>query len=165
ALVAEVIEGMAGQRAGLLAGDIITAVAGRPVVSAQDFLNAEGQVPVGEALEIEYLRDRTPRRATLLVQEPARIDGEELGPRFAGAVFTELPARLRSGRVAGVLIAELQRRSRLAYEGLRPGDIITGANRERIRNTADLKKALAGQRGPLVLQIFRNGESYFARID
>jgi len=165
ALVAEVIEGTAGQRAGLNAGDIITAVAGRRVLNAQDFLNAEGQAPVGEALEIEYLRDRKSRRASLLVQEPLRLDGEALGARFAGAVFVELPARLRSKRLSGVLIEELEPRSRLVYEGLRPGDIITGANRERIRSTADLKRVLDGLQGPLILQINRNGESYFARIE
>jgi S1-C subfamily serine protease len=99
------------------------------------------------------------------VQEPLRLDGEALGARFAGAVFVELPARLRSKRLSGVLIEELEPRSRLVYEGLRPGDIITGANRERIRSTADLKRVLDGLQGPLILQINRNGESYFARIE
>ncbi|HSM68996.1 MAG TPA: Do family serine endopeptidase, partial [Xanthomonadales bacterium] len=165
ALVAEIIEGTAGHRAGLQAGDIITAMGGRPIVSAQDFLNAEGQAPVGKPLVLEYLRDRATRRATLLVEEPARLEGGQLDPRFAGAVFTELPARLRGGRLSGVLLAELEPRSRLAREGLRPGDIITAANRVRIRSVAELGNVLQSLKGPVVLQINRNGQSYFARID
>jgi Do/DeqQ family serine protease len=165
ALVAEVIEGMAAHRSGLRAGDVITSMAGRSVRSAQDFLNAEGQVPVGEALQLGYIRDAQARYASLMVEEPLELSGDDLDRRFSGALFTELPARLRTGQVSGVFIAELASRSRLAYEGLRPGDIITGANREKIRNLADMKKAIESIEGVLVLQIYRNGEAYFARID
>ena len=165
ALVSEVIDDTAAERSGLRAGDVITSVAGRTIRSAQDFLNAEGQVPVGGALVLEYIRNSRQQNTTLMVQEPLEISGEDLDRRFAGAVFTELPARLRNGKVSGVFIDELQPRSRLSYEGLRPGDIITAANRENIRNLADLKKVLANVKSTLVLQIHRNGEAYFARID
>ena len=165
ALVAEVINNTAVGSPGLQAGDVIISVAGRRVRSARDFLNAEGQVPIGDSLEVEFLRDARVLSTTMMVQEPLEISGENLDARFAGAVFTELPARLRNGQVSGVLVAELKTRSRLAYEGLRPGDIITGANRHTIRNLSDLKAALKNAHGELVLQISRNGEAYFARID
>ncbi len=165
ALVSEVIDDTAAERSGLRAGDVITSVAGRAIRSTQDFLNAEGQVPVGGALVLEYIRNSRQQKTTLMVQEPLEISGEDLDRRFAGAVFTELPARLRNEKVSGVFIDELQPRSRLSYEGLRPGDIITAANRESIRNLADLKKVLAKVKSTLVLQIHRNGEAYFARID
>ncbi|MDX1459445.1 MAG: Do family serine endopeptidase [Xanthomonadales bacterium] len=165
ALVAEVMRDTAADQAGLQAGDVITAVAGRPINNARDFLNAEGSAPIGEALEVEVVRDKTVRRFQLQVREPLRLEGAELGRRFAGAIFTELPARLRSNRLTGVLLAELDSRSLLAYEGLRPGDVITGVNRDTIRNLAELRSRLRGLRGPFVLQINRNGDSYFARID
>ena len=165
ALISEVIDGTAAHRSGLQAGDVITSVAGREIRSAQDFLNAEGQVPVGQALQLGYLREAQARFTSLLVEEPKELLGDELDRRLAGALFTELPARLRSGQLAGVFIAELKSRSRLAYEGLRPGDIITGANREKIRGLADLRNAIEIIEGVLVLQIYRNGEAYFARID
>jgi len=163
--VAEVVNNTAVGSPGLQAGDVIISVAGRRVRSARDFLNAEGQVPIGDSLEVEFLRDARVQSTTMMVQEPLEISGENLDARFAGAIFTELPARLRNGQVSGVLVAELKTRSRLAYEGLRPGDIITGANRHTIRNLSDLKAALTDAHGDLVLQISRNGEAYFARID
>ncbi len=165
ALVAEVLDDTAADLAGLQPGDVITRVADRHIRSAQDFLNAEGQVPVGKALELEYLRNSSVHQTRLLVQETQELAGEELGRRFAGALFTELPARLRQGQGSGVLVSELGARSHLAYEGIRPGDIITGVNREKIRNLTELKKALGSIRGALVLQIRRNGEAYVARID
>jgi S1-C subfamily serine protease len=165
ALVAEVLGSSAADEAGLQPGDVILTVADKVVRNAQDFLNAEGQVPVGETVRIGYMRDRKPRRASLLIQPSPELDGEEIDRRFAGALFTEVPAKLRNDRNVGVLIAELEPRSRLAYEGLRPGDIITAANRERIRNLGDLREVLDKVRGSILLQIRRNGEAYFARIE
>ena len=140
-------------------------MAGRLIRSAQDFLNAEGQAPIGESVRIGFLREGRTSTASLLIQPTPELDGEVLGRRFEGALFTELPTRLRNGRNAGVLIAELAPRSRLAYEGLRPGDIITGANRQRIRNLRDMRDILEGERGSILLQIRRDGEAYIARIE
>lgn len=165
ALVAEVLEDSAADQAGLKPGDVIVAVGGRTIRGAQDFMNAEGQVPVGEKLQIAYLRDRRTRTAELLIQAPPQLAGGALDRRLDGALFTELPTRLRNGRNYGVLISELEPRSRLAYEGLRPGDIITGANRQRISNLRELREVLGGMRGPILLQIRRGRETYIARID
>jgi Do/DeqQ family serine protease len=165
ALVAEVLEGSAADRAGMEPGDVVVTVAGRMIRSAQDFLNAEGQAPIGESVRVGYLRERTARNAELLIQPTPELDGAALGRRFEGALFTELPARMRDGRNAGVLVAELEPRSRLAYEGLVPGDIITGANRQRIRNLREMREVLEGFRGSIILQIRRDGEAYIARIE
>lgn len=165
ALVAEVVQNSAAQKAGLQAGDVVTSIAGRKVHNAQDFLNAQGQIPVGEALVLEFIREARLQNATLMVQEPLVISGEDIDRRFAGAIFTELPTRLRNGRISGVFIDQLQQRSLLSFEGLRAGDIITSVNREKVRNLTELKKAITNLKGALVLQIHRNGEAYFARID
>jgi Do/DeqQ family serine protease len=165
ALVAEVLEGSAAETSGLKPGDVVVKMAGRGVRSAQDFMNAEGRIPVGERVRIDYLRDREMRTAELLIQPPPQLPGEELDPRLSGALFSDLPARLRNGRNYGVQITELEPRSRLAYEGLRPGDIITGANRQRISNLREMREVLGAVRGSLILQIRRDGEAYIARIE
>ena len=164
-LVAEVLEGSAADEAGLQPGDVIMTVQGRVVSNAQAFMNAEGQVPVGETVRIGYFRDEKAQTAELLIQPTPELDGSELDRRLAGAVFTELPAKMRDGSNQGVLVAELEPKSRLAYEGLRPGDVITGANRQRIRNLNEMRKALENSAGSIVLQIRRGGRAYIARID
>ena len=165
ALVAEVLPNSAGERAGLQPGDVVVGLGGRPVRNAQDFLNEEGRVPVGEEVSLDFLRDRRQRSASLLLQAMPELRGEEFNARLAGALFTELPARLRDGRNSGVLLAELEPRSRLAYEGLRPGDIITGVNRVTVRNLPEMRAALEDLEGPIMLQIRRNDRAYLARID
>lgn len=165
ALVAEVLGGSAADKAGLQPGDVIVSLAGRKVRSAQDFLNAEGQVPVGDEVAVRFLRETRERTAQLVIEPALQLTGGELDRRLDGALFTELPASQRRGQAGGALLAELKANSRLAYEGLRPGDVITAVNRKRVNDLAGLREALKDLRGPLLLQIRRNGEAYIARID
>jgi S1-C subfamily serine protease len=162
ALVAEVAASSAAGKAGLKPGDVVTRVGDRPVNSAQDFLNAEGRAPIGEQVTIEYLRNEKKRTLSLQINELRELTGGSLDSRLEGALFTEAPA---SGNSTGALLAELERRSRLAYEGLRPGDIITGINGETINGLDDLEEVMANTRGRLILQLRRGGEAYIARID
>jgi serine protease DegQ len=165
ALIAEVAEGSAADKAGLRAGDVITAIGDYPVNNAQEFHNFEGQFPVGEQLEVRYLRDQAERRATIRVEELKVLDGGRVDPRLAGATFEELPLKQRSNGAGGVVISELAPDSRLARQGLRTGDVITGANRVRIRELRELREVIAGVSGPLYLQIHREGNDYVALID
>ena len=165
ALVAEVVSGSSADRAGIRAGDVITTVAGNPVRSMRDFHNIEGQLPVGERRNIEYLRGGKPRQAELSVDALREIEGAMLDPRLAGARFEELPARLRSDLIKGVLLAELQSGSLPERTGLRSGDIVTAANRQSVQSLADLQDVLKSSGGPILLQIRRNGGDYIARID
>jgi len=165
ALVAEIGEDSSARRAGLEAGDVITGVAGYPVRSAQEFNNLEGQFAVGESLELQFVRDGDDREARIRVAELKILDGARIDRRLSGATFEELPLKQRSDGVGGVLIAELDAESRLARQGLRGGDVITGVNRERILDLDGLQQAVGAVRGPLYLQIRRGGGDYVARID
>ena len=66
---------------------------------------------------------------------------------------------------SGVLLEVLDPRSRLAYEGLTEGDIITGVNRQQVHNLVDFTEALELTRKSILLQIRRRGRAYIARIE
>jgi S1-C subfamily serine protease len=165
ALVAEVAEGSAADKAGLRAGDVITSISGYTVNNAQEFHNFEGQFPVGEELEVDFLRDQREHQVTIQVEELKVLEGGRVDPRLAGATFEELPLKQRSSGAGGVVISELEPDSRLARQGLRTGDLITGANRVRIRELKEFREVIAEIVGPLYLQIHRDGNDYVARID
>ena len=165
ALVAEVVPGSSADHAGIRAGDVITGIAGYPVRTMREFHNVEGQLPIGEHRVLEFLRDGESRSVELSVTALREVDGGMLDRRLAGARFEELPARMRSDRVKGVLLAELDRGSRMAQAGLRKGDIITAANRQSVQSLTDLTDILKASTGPILLQIRRSGGDYIARID
>jgi Do/DeqQ family serine protease len=164
-LVAEVVADSAAEKAGLRAGDVITSIAGYAVRNAQEFHNFEGQFPVGESQELEYVRDQKTRQVNVRVEELKVVDGGRVDGRLEGATFSELPLRQRADGVGGVVITALDPRSRLARQGLREGDIVTGANRTPIRDVAEFESVVGSVRGALLLQIRRNGNDYVARID
>jgi serine protease DegQ len=165
ALVAEVIKGAAANKAGIEAGDVITQVAGYPVHNMQDFYILEGQLPLGERKELEYLREGKTRTARLSARALPVLAGADVDRRFTGATFEELPAKMRAEHLRGVILSGLERQSRLARSGLRPGDIVTAVNRQPIQGLADFEEQVKAARGPMLLQLWRNGEDYVARID
>ena len=164
-LVAEVVRDSAADQAGLRAGDVVTSIAGYPVKSAQDFHNLEGQFPVGEPLELDYVRDQSTKRTRVKVEELKVLDGGRIDARLEGAVLEELPPKQRSDPAGGVVIAKLEPRSRPARQGLREGDVITGSNRMRIRDLGEFQEVIRSVSGTLYLQVHRNGNDYVARID
>ena len=164
-LVAEISPGSAAEDAGLQPGDVIVRIEERDIYDAQDFYNAEGGLALGESLQVEYFREGKSRKASLVIQSVPELAGGDLDRRLEGALFTELNARLKQQSISGILLEELDPRSRLAREGLREGDIIIGVNRERIHSLRDFTAELARTRGSILLQIRRGGRAYIARID
>lgn len=164
-LVAEIADDSSASRAGLHPGDVITRIEDYLVHNAQEFHNYEGQFPVGRELKVEYIREHSPRQATVRVEELSSLDGGKLDPRLAGATFQELPMRLRGQQAAGVLLAKVDPGSRLARTGLRAGDIITGFNRQRTRSLKELKRVVGSVQGPLYLQVRRGNQDYVLRLD
>jgi serine protease Do/serine protease DegQ len=164
-LVSEIAVDSAADDAGFKPGDIIVGMAGREINSSQDFQNAEGVLAIGESVEIEYLRKGKKRDARLVNQPVPVVDGAELDFRLEGARFTDLTERHKRRVLSGVLIEELDSRSRLARQGISVGDIITGANRQSVNNLAEFRKALEQMRSPLLLQVVRGNRAYVVRID
>jgi serine protease DegQ len=165
ALVAEVSEGSAAERAGIQAGDVITGMAGYTVSNAQEFNNLEGQLPVNESLTVEFVRDLVNKKLTMTTEALRQLEGAKLDRRLQGANFEELPLKLRSKRIRGVLISDLEPGSLLARRGLRPGDIITGVNRREVRTLKEFETEISANSATFFLQIRRNGGDYVTRID
>ena len=165
ALVAEVVGESAAERAGIQAGDVITAIADNPVNNAREFHNIEGQLPLGESITVEFFRNREKKQTRLNAEALKVLNGGAIDRRLRGATFEELPLKLRSDRIKGVLLSGLESGSQLVRNGLRPGDIITAVNRQGISDLSDFQGAVGSVRGGLYLQFHRNGGDYRTWID
>jgi Do/DeqQ family serine protease len=155
------------ERAGVVVGDLIVEVDGRPVRRVEDVRNIVGLVPIGETIELRLVREGRDRRVKALV-EPARvtrIEGERLSPRFAGAVLSEIQqTELGRGRVQAVEVTEVVESSPAWYAGLREGDIIVSANKVAVKNFEDLRGALGRGGGQLLLNIQRGNSALFVLL-
>jgi Do/DeqQ family serine protease len=154
ALVQEVVEGSAADKAGVKAGDVITAVNGQAVKSAAELRNRIGMLRVGESVDIVALREGKPRHFTALVQ--ARVAGE--GGGDSGAPHRALEgAELGDAPGGGVVVRSIEAGSPASQSQLRPNDVITSVNRQHVGTVKDLR-AVAKDQTTLVLAI-RRGNS------
>ena len=150
ALVSQVVEGSAAEKAGIKAGDIITAVNGKPVKDASGLRNTIGLLSIGERVDVALLRDGKPRRVTAVIGERDAAAEAEAAGLHRGLEGADL-ADAQGG---GVLIRSVAEGSPAAQRGLRANDVITGVGRTRVANLAEFRRATEGA-AAFVLQIRR----------
>jgi serine protease Do/serine protease DegQ len=163
ALVSQVTEGSAADKAGVKVNDIITSINGQPVKSASELRNAIGYLRIGDKLEIGLLREGKPRKVAAVVgartetttaaaESDSAVEG--VHPALAGAQFAD------AGNQGGVIVQDVEPGSRAQQSGLRPNDIIVGVNRARVTSANQLREAASGQ-SVLLLNI-RRGNNLLA---
>lgn len=156
ALVTQVYPGSAAAAAGLRAGDVVVAANGERVDSYATLRNFEGLQPVGARVALDVRRDGRPLQLTATLREaPRSVAGAELDPRLAGAVFAELPERLRQNGLAGVLVESVARGSRAAANGLRAGDVVLASTAGATRDLPALRASFTQAPPQLALRILR----------
>jgi len=150
ALVSQVVEGSAAEKAGIRAGDIITAVNGKPVEEAAGLRNAIGMLSVGDRVDVALLRDAKPRRVTAVIGERDTAAEEAASSLHSGLEGAELV----DAQGGGVLIRSVAEGSPAAQRGLRANDVIIAVGRTRIADLAEFRRATEGA-SAFVVQIRR----------
>jgi len=169
ALITQVAKESAAARAGLQAGDVVTALNNRKMKSAAELRNAIGLLRVGDKVQIALLREGKARTVTAEIADPAAdttaTTSGESGALPEGTQHRSLEgAQLEDApdNGGGVLVRNVAPNSRAASAGLRQSDVIVAANGARVTSTAALSTAwrAAAARGgsTLVLQVRRSGD-------
>ncbi|TAK43104.1 MAG: Do family serine endopeptidase [Betaproteobacteria bacterium] len=146
AAIAQIQPDSPAEKAGLRAGDIVTAVNGRPVRGAAELRAQLGIIPVGENVEMRVQRGAEQRsiRARIGELEARGAGGGETLAQLAGASLRDAERAGVRGKERVVLVTAVEAGSPAFQAGLRPGDLILAVNRRRVTSVAALGKALAG---------------------
>jgi serine protease Do len=154
ALVARVISGSPAAAAGLKPGDIITAVAGKPVDSREAFSTYTATVASGQPLPLTVSRDGSTQSISVRPSEAPR----DLGLR----ILAEIAGIHAIDQNGTVVIDEVARNSRSESIGLARGDLIVGVNGAEVASVKDLNQALtqSAERSSIVLQVARGRYIY-----
>lgn len=166
AMVSQVVPESAADKAGVQAGDIIRKVDGKAVDDANALRNTIGLKRSGETVKLEIFRDGKKRTLKAKLGEQAvtaQVDAEEIHPGLQGAEFETLDdASPEYEGEAGVLITSVAPGSPAAQRGLRTGDLITGVNRQKVRNVQELQENAEGR--SLLLNIRRGNANLLLPI-
>ncbi len=159
-LVTEVAEGSPAEKAKLKAGDVILEVNGQTTTSTAQLRSQIGMKAVGERVKLKVLREGKIRQLNVKIGEPEAFaaTNQTLHPLLEGVQLHNSP----DGQ--GVQVASLAPTSKAAYSGLRPGDIIIAANKQRVLDLKSLRRTLKNSSTSVLLQINRSGASLFIVI-
>jgi serine protease Do len=158
-IVIEAVEpGSPADKVGLKAGDVITEVNGQPVHTGADLVNPIAQTPIGQSVQIKYVRDKQTKDTTLTVADRSKLfpatveDSDALPDKNAEpsqfGLHTEdltpdLAHKLGMGKLSGAVITEVDPASFGEDVGFTRGDVIVEVNRVAVNSLADYKAQMA----------------------
>ncbi len=161
-VISQVIENSAAKKAGLKAGDVVVLINNEKVISASAMRNIVGLLRVGDAMEINVIREGEPLKLTAVIQEADEqtVAGDRLNEKLAGATIEEAE---ESGK-AYLVVTEVEQSSPAWNAHLRKGDIILSVNRVPVNSMAELRKVVGNNDKQILLNIQRGRTALFVLI-
>jgi serine protease Do len=153
ALVARVFSGSPAEGAGMKAGDVITAVDGRPVDSREAFSTYTSTAAPGQPLALSITHGTSTSKTTIRpVDAPAN-----LGLRILREV-----AGIEAANAGRLVVDNVAPGSRAEKIGISRGDAIVGVNGVEITSTKQLNDEVskAAERSAFILDILHGGVIY-----
>jgi S1-C subfamily serine protease len=152
-VVAAVEPGSPAAAAGVRKGDLVEAVDGQPITSAEEYRFRMQDLPIGGTARLDLLRGKQ--------RVQARVRGVELSPEKALALVARRtgiePGEKVYGQSRVVVAKSVQRGSPAARVGIQAGDLLREVNSQEVTDLADFKKQAVRARrsGELVLLVQR----------
>jgi serine protease Do len=159
-VIAKVDDGTPAAKAGLKDGDILVAVAGKPVKDARDLQQAVAAMPLGKPVELTVLRDSAKKTLSVTIEEQpksfavAQGNEESSSDEGTSATIGKIGVKLMDltpertkqlgmpGKTEGVLVAEVEPNSVAAEAGLKAPIVIQKVDGTRVKSTDEAEKAL-----------------------
>lgn len=162
AFVSEVLPKSAAEKAGLKAGDIITALNGQKLSSFAELRAKIATTGAGKEIELTYLRDGKSNKlkVTLQSDEISQANANSILSNLDGA---ELSNHNEKGE-KGVKVTKVKPRSLAEQHGLKAGDLIIGVNRQKIENLGQLRKLLEDKPEVIALNVVRDDNNFYILV-
>jgi serine protease Do len=175
ALISEVIEDSAADKAGLKHNDVVIELNGEPVESSAAFRNQIAMLKPGSRVQLVVWRDR--KRKALTVKLGKRSLMEELTGNLAPETINELgftvqeltdelAERYGYEGQSGVIVKEVEGGSQAEEKGIAPGALIKEVNQQKVRNTREFNEAIkkARKEGGALLWVKRGRYTIFVPL-
>ena len=176
ALVANVTPGSPAEKAGLKTYDIITAVNGEKISSADVVVRVVTRFRPGATVRITYVRDKKELTVRVKLSELTDEQIEEApgvtsrAEETLGLTVQDITPDLADGLGLeidkGVIVADVDEDSVAAGQGVRPGDVILEVNRQPVTTVAEFRKAV-GEVNPgdlIILLLSRDNQRSIVHI-
>jgi serine protease Do len=175
-IVVEAIEpGSPAEKAGLQAGDVITNVNGQEVHTGADLVNPIAQTPIGQSVQVRYVRNREAKELALVVADRSKLfptsaevsEGQpeqNQAPAQFGLHVEELTPdiarKLGMSKVTGIIVTDVDPASFGEDIDFARGDVITEMNHAPIGSMADYRAQLSKLKpgDDILFRVARHGD-------
>ncbi|MEY8251972.1 MAG: Do family serine endopeptidase [Colwellia sp.] len=158
--IEQVMPDSAADEAGIKAGDVIIAVNGKAIKSFFELRAKIGSIGANKKVELTVIRDGDNKVFTVKLKQDqsAEITAASIHSMLDGAQLEN------DTKKQAIIIEQVAQGSPAQMAGFKAGDIITGVNRSRIKDIAQLRDYLKDKRGVLALNIVRDNHSQYIMI-
>jgi serine protease Do len=173
ALISDVTPGSPAAKAGLLSGDVVVAINGKDITSADNLRVTISQIAPGSQAKLKIYRNGTEKTVSVTLAErsdvapdAAKPDENNVQPAKADALdgveVQDLTPRIRrqlgaEPAVAGALVIDVDRASNSYDAGLRWGDIIVEINHQPVATADDaVRLGKAARSEQIVVKVWRH---------
>jgi serine protease Do len=167
AFVARVLPDTPGAKAGIKPGDVVVAVADKPVRDPDDVIQVVQSTPVGEKIPLTVMRKG--RRETLTLEVGRRPAPKEVlatrsdvGDWWRGMRVEALTAELRAQTGLkesdqGAFVREVRDGSPAAQAEIIPGMVIDQVGEKKVAGVREFRDAVADIQGPVLVHVIGIG--------
>jgi Do/DeqQ family serine protease len=172
AMVMSVFRGSPADKAGLLPGDLVTAVGGQAVKDSKQLTMTVGSTPAGRTLSFELVRYG--EKKTLQVMISARDSNDQVAASrnlWPGLLVLRVTDGFKKSHevpsgVNGLIIGAVYDDTPAAAAGLKPFDMVKQVNGRDVKTVMDVYRAVneTGKTTFTVLRVDNSGESHEVTI-
>lgn len=179
ALISRVEPGAPADKGGLESGDVITKINDKPIKSRQDLTNVIGLMNPGSKAQVEYYRAGKKKKTTVKlsnfpgtsVASKSSNQDDKASASLGGMELERLNERRHKALIeqyqiqskSGLIVKDVERGSKAAAAGIRPGDILLEANRQKLKSAKQFSRIYKSKRR-ILIQLERGGTYLFASI-
>jgi serine protease Do len=179
-LIGDVFADGPAAKAGVQVGDVVVAIDGKPVATAQELQFLVAEKPVGASVAVQALRKGKEKTFDVkLGQRPSRDElakMDEGGPADEGSasdlgmtvqtLSPDIAGRLGLEPGQGVVVTNVDPSGNAAEAGLRRGDVVLEANQKPVGDAAAFGMAVKEAPGDSVLLLIqRRARSFFVTVN
>ena len=164
AIITQVEKDSPADIAGIKVGDVVTKINNQAVENASAMRNKIGLLKVNTEITIQLNRKGKTITTNVKILEPkiSKKNGIKINARLQGIVFAEITENMPEyGKVSGIKVIKINKKSRAYFVGIRPNDVILSINNIPIQKIKDLEIVAGKNDSELIVHVQRGNRTAF----